>query len=113
VTPGTRDRDLSRGESLFWELAEELLNEARITRSTMMGYPCLRVRGAFFACVERNTGHLVLKLPAARVQELVRSGRALHFAPNGRVFREWVAIPQPNRKQWAAMLTEALGFVSY
>jgi hypothetical protein len=78
----------------------------------MMGYPCLRNRGAFFACVERNTGHLILKLPADRVQELVRSGRALPFAPNGRVFREWASIPRPNRKQWTAMLTEARGFVS-
>jgi len=77
-----------------------------------MGYPCLRIRGAFFACVERKTGHLVLKLPADRVQKLVRSGRALPFAPNGRVFREWAAISQPNRKRWTAMLTEALGFVA-
>jgi hypothetical protein len=77
-----------------------------------MGHPCLRNRGAFFACVERNTAHLVLKLPAVRVQELIRSGRALPFAPNGRVFREWAAIPQPNRKQWTAMLIEARDFVS-
>jgi hypothetical protein len=112
VTPGKRDSDLLRGESLFWELAEELLNESGITRSTMMGHPCLRIRGAFFACVERNTGHLVIKLPADRVQELVRLGRALPFAPNGLVFREWAAFSKPNRKQWTAMLTEARSFVS-
>lgn len=77
-----------------------------------MGYPCLRHQGAFFACVERTTGHLVVKLPAERVRELVRSGRAACFAPNGRTFREWAAFPQPNRREWTAMLREARRFVS-
>jgi hypothetical protein len=50
-------------EALFWELAQPLLAEPGVTRSTMMGYPCLRANGAFFACVERATGNLIVKLP--------------------------------------------------
>ena len=46
-----------------------------------MGYPCLRSNGAFFACVERATGHLIVKLPAHRVSELAAAGQALPFAP--------------------------------
>jgi hypothetical protein len=78
----------------------------------MMGYPCLRHHGAFFACVERTTGDLIVKLPADRVQQLIRSGRAASFAPNGRTFKEWAAFAQPNRREWTAILDEARRFVS-
>jgi hypothetical protein len=92
-------------------LACKLLDEPDVTRSTMMGYPCLRSDGAFFACVERTTGHLIAKLPADRVQELIGLGRAVPFAPNGRVFREWAAFPVPNRREWRGVLDEARMFV--
>ena len=87
------ERAVSDGEELFWRLAELLLADPMVTRSTMMGFPCLRVNGKFFACVERSTGNLVVKLAADQVKELVGSGAGIAFAPNGRVFREWVAFP--------------------
>ena len=65
----------SAREALFWELAAQLIAEPGVTRNTMMGYPCLRSDGAFFACVERATGHLIVKLPARRVAALVAVGR--------------------------------------
>jgi hypothetical protein len=98
-------------EKLFWALAEHLLTEPGVTRSTMMGYPCLRTNGAFFACVERTTGHLIVKLPAARVTELVTAGQARPFSPNGRVFREWAAFPVPDQDEWMALLDEARTFI--
>lgn len=94
-------------ETLFWALAEPLLAEPGVTRSTMMGYPCLRANGAFLACVERTTGHLIVKLPAHRVSELVAAGQALPFAPNGRTFREWAAFPVADPGEWSALLAEA------
>jgi hypothetical protein len=78
----------------------------------MMGCPCLRHHGAFFACVERTSGLLIVKLPADRVQGLIRSGRAISFAPNGRKFREWAVFARPNRQEWIAMLDEARRFAS-
>jgi hypothetical protein len=75
-----------------------------------MGYPCLRSNGAFFACVERATGHLIVKLPGQRVKELVTTGQALPFAPNGRTFREWAAFPVADPVEWRALLAEARGF---
>src|SRR6266567_6840879 len=74
------------------------------------GSPCLRANGAFFACVERATGHLIAKLPAQRVGELVAAGQALPFEPNGRTFREWAAFPVADPAEWLALLTEARGF---
>ena len=94
------------------ELAQQLLAEPGVTKSTMMGYPCLRANGAFFACVERATGHLIVKLPAHRVSKLVATGQALPFAPNGRTFREWAAFPVADPGEWRALLTEARGFTS-
>ena len=99
-------------EALFWDLAQQLLAEPGVTRSTMMGYPCLRANGAFFACVERATGNLIVKLPAHRVSELAATGQALPFAPNGRTFREWAAFPVADPAEWRALITEARAFAS-
>ena len=100
----------SAREELFWDLAQQLLVEPGVTRSTMMGYPCLRANGAFFACVERTTGHLIVKLPAHRVSTLVATGQALPFAPSGRTFREWAAFPVADPGEWRALLAEAREF---
>jgi hypothetical protein len=100
----------SARETLFWELAQQLLAEPGVTQSTMMGYPCLRANGAFFACVERATGHLIVKLPASRVAALVATGQALPFAPSGRTFREWAAFPVADSAEWRALLAEAREF---
>ena len=97
--------------SLFWELAEPLLVSGVAERGTMMGFPCLRTGGKFFASLEKNTGHLIVKLPAQRVSELIDQGQALPFAPNGRTFREWALIEHPDRERWAAFLQEAQDFV--
>ena len=102
--------DVDSRETLLWELAQQLLAEPDVTQGTMMGYPCLRSNGAFFACVERATGHLIVKLPGQRVKELVTTGQALPFAPNGRTFREWAAFPVADPVEWRALLAEARGF---
>ena len=51
----------------FWSLSEPLLAEDGIARGTMMGLPCLRVDGQFFASVEHKGTRLIVKLPKARV----------------------------------------------
>ena len=99
------------GEEKFWDLAERFLCRADVTRSTMMGFPCLRVRGQFFASVDRADGNLLVKLPEARVDQLVDAGRAEPFAPAGRRFREWAAIPHARSRTWTRLLDEALDFV--
>jgi hypothetical protein len=98
----------SSGEERFWELANPLLTHAGVTRSTMMGFPCLRLAGDFFASCDRRTGHLVIKLTEARATALIDAGRAEPFAPNGRPFREWVSIPERFARSWPTLLDEAL-----
>jgi hypothetical protein len=96
------------GEARFWELAEPLLAQVGVTRSTMMGYPCLRLQGDFFACLDRRSGSLVIKLDETRTTELIDAGRAEAFAPNGRRFREWAAIPPRRSRTWSKHLEAAL-----
>lgn len=101
-------RERTRGEERFWSLAEPLLQQAGVTRSTMMGFPCLRLDGEFFASSDRRTGHLVIKLNEQRVSALIDADKGEPFAPNGRRFREWISIPLTQRRSWASLLDEAL-----
>ena len=100
------------GEARFWDLAETLLTQPGIERSTMMGLPCLRINGAFFASYDHRTGNLLVKLPAARVDQLTRSGHAHDFAPAGRPFREWAAVQVERSRTWKKLLVEACNFVA-
>lgn len=66
--------------------------------------------GKFFAFVTR--GQLVVKLPAARVQELIASGEGRIFdAGKGRPMREWVGLSPPDANVCAAYMREARDFV--
>jgi hypothetical protein len=54
---------------------------------------------------------LVVKLPKARVAELIATGVGEPFAPAGRVFKEWLTVPKPDRRRWLALLREGVAFV--
>ena len=100
-------------ESAFWELIEELqLEDPRVEEGTIMGGRCARVAGEFLGLVDFKGSGLVVKLPKARVQELIDEGVGQPFAPAGKVFREWVSIPQRDRRHWRALLREGIAFVA-
>jgi len=105
------DKPSEIDDTLFWELAEPLLANGA-EKSTMMGHPCLRIDGDFFASMERNTGDLIVKLAADRVNEMIEAGTAEPFAPAGRRFKEWALITTRNEAQWEALLTDAMTFVA-
>jgi hypothetical protein len=97
--------------AFFWQAADETLRADGVETGTMMGFPCLRVRGAFFASCDHRSGDLIVKLPEARVQELIATGAGEQFAPAGRVFREWVLVADRDVGRWRAVMTEARSFV--
>jgi hypothetical protein len=101
-----------KGADLFEELARPLLKRRQVTRGTMMGFPCLRAKGGFFACVHHDGTNLIVKLPANRVNEAVASGEGEPFAPAGRVFREWLEVPLARSASWNDLLAEAYAFVA-
>ena len=109
--PQPRGGDDTR--ALYDELTDDLLYDPAIGRATMMGYPCVRFAGRFVASYDTKECSLVVKLPRERVTELVDSGAGNPFAPAGKVFREWVSIPTPDRKLWQALLDEAADFAHH
>ena len=92
-------------------IEESELAGADVTSGTGFGRSVgLRVHGKIFAM--HNDGDLIVKLPRARVEELVASGEGHPWGPGtGRIMKEWVAVSEPARHQWAALVGEARAFV--
>lgn len=100
-------------DELFWQLAADLQREdPRIQESTIMNGRCLRVGKEFLALVDYKGSGLVVKLPKERVAELIETGVGKPFGPAGKVFKEWLAVPEPNRVRWRALLDEGIAFVA-
>lgn len=100
-------------DEVFWELIDELRAEdPRIEEGTIMGGRCARVAGEFLALVDFKDSGMVVKLPRARVDELIARGTGRSFAPAGKVFREWVSIPRRDRRRWRSLLREGVAFVA-
>ena len=103
---------MSDARRLYDQLTDDLLYDPVVGRSTMMGYPCVRRAGRYFASFDTTADALVLKLPSARVDELIGDGIGEPFAPNGRVFREWVTITHTDHVMWERLLAEARDFAA-
>jgi hypothetical protein len=96
--------------AFYTDVSEGFLDRPGVERGTMMGFPCLRAYGAFFASCDYKTGDLVVKLPRERVAGLIACGVGQPFAPAGRTFREWVTIDDRDEERWIALIGEALAF---
>ena len=53
-----------------------------------------------------------MKLPKKRVAALIEEGVGRSFAPAGRVFKEWVSVPDVDEARWLALLKEGIAFVA-
>lgn len=110
---GTFPPEQSGGDDardLYDELTDDLIYDPAIGRATMMGFPCVRLAGTYVASYDDKSRCLVVKLPRERVTELVDIGQGQPFAPAGKVFREWVAIPPADQSLWQTALAEAVDF---
>jgi hypothetical protein len=103
-------------EERFERLAEALAGRPGVTLPGMdgsrgFGSSALKAGGSIFAMLTR--GRLVVKLPRARVAELIGSGAGAPFdAGKGRPMREWLALAEADDATWLALAEEALAFVS-
>lgn len=98
--------------AFFWDVATPFLADEAVSKGTMMGFPCLRVNGDFFASADYRSGDLIVKLPADRVLALIDEGDGEPFSPNGRRFREWVRVVERDAGRWETLIAEAETFVS-
>jgi hypothetical protein len=69
------------------------------------------VSGEFLGLVDYKGSGMVVKLLRDRVGKLVTEGIGRAFAPAEKVFHEWSAIPELNRRRWPKLLVEAITFV--
>jgi hypothetical protein len=100
-------------EDLFWELGAELQrDDPRVQPGTIMNGRCLRVGKEFLALVDYKGSGLVVKLPKQRVSALIEAGVGKPFGPAGKIFKEWVAVPKPDREFWRELLCEGVEFVT-
>lgn len=100
---------VDRSAIAFQRVIEAFSMRDGVTTSSMFGSPGLKLNGKFFAM--RVGGDFVAKLPASRVDALVRGGRGERFDPgHGRVMREWVRVPVEGTPSWTELAGEALEF---
>jgi hypothetical protein len=66
-------------------------------RRQIEGAPLALARGSrrMTASADYKGCGLVVKLPKDRVEELVETGVGKPFAPAGKVFKEWLSVPEP------------------
>ncbi|MEM8923915.1 MAG: hypothetical protein AAGD35_10475 [Actinomycetota bacterium] len=96
----------------FWDVAGPLQAEGLIEEGTIMGGPCVRTAAGEFVAMPNFKGPgLVVKLPKARVADLIDEGGGQPFAPAGKVFSEWVLIEAHDEEQWTSLLRESVDFV--
>ena len=99
------------GQEVWGRLSEELVaSDPAISRSTMMGLPCLRLDGAFFASLDTRSGALIVKLAAGDVAARIERREGGPFAPAGKVFGEWLAVEPGSDQAWRSALSDALAF---
>ena len=100
-------------EAKYAELVRQMAahGAAQVTEGTGFGSSGqLKVGGRIFAMLVR--GELVLKLPRARVDELVDSGHGTRFdAGKGTPMREWFVLSPASSKRWLPLAQEAMAFV--
>src|SRR5690242_694628 len=104
ASAGSRER--------FEDLVDQMVGTEGVTPprgGSGFGRSALRFQGKIFAMHVR--GALVLKLPAERVEALVRAGEGVHFDANkGTPMREWLSLDPGSVLPWLPLATEALDF---
>ncbi len=107
----TDDAATLEAERCFELLATGHLIDPSVTRGTGFGSTTgLRVAGRIFAMLMKS--ELVVKLPKARVDELVASGTGTRLETGqGRAMKEWVSLPLVECADWRGLTDDALTFV--
>lgn len=100
-------------EERFAALVDELAGEPGVQppqsgKGRLFGAAALKVNGSIFAMLTH--GSLVVKLPAARVAELIAADSGTPFdAGKGRPMRNWLTVADD--EDWSALAREALAYV--
>ena len=78
--------------------------------SPKFGSDSLRFNGKIYAALTRKH-QLLLKLPPARIAELLTSKRAVRFESGGRVMNGWITLAPDQAQHWIPLADEARDFL--
>ncbi|MDP8998289.1 MAG: hypothetical protein M3O03_14995 [Pseudomonadota bacterium] len=98
--------------SAFAEIAKSFAGDDLVTFGEGKGFGAnaLKVHGKIFAMIS-SKNVLVLKLPKARVNQMVKDGLGDYFDPgHGRKMKEWLEY-RGSAKTWIDLAHEARDFV--
>jgi hypothetical protein len=104
-------------DELFATIIDELGDEPGVVApgdepGTGFGSGAVKVNGKIFAMIAGSNGRLVLKLPRARVGQLIEAGTGDPFdAGKGRPLKEWLTVLTDDVGECVGLAREALAFV--
>ena len=110
ATPEEAFASATAFDAVVRSLARDKSVEAPEPKRGTFGSNGLKAQGRIFAMLVR--GELVVKLPGARVAELIEHGQGASFdAGKGKAMKEWLTVRAPIA-DWIGLAREALAFVT-
>lgn len=103
----------SPSQKLFDTIAAEYVSDAAgVTKSKMMGMPCLKVKAKMFCGIWRDA--MVFKLSGDDHKKAQALIGAHLFDPSdmNRPMKEWVVVPYPHKSKWRTCTSAALAYVA-
>jgi hypothetical protein len=99
----------------YGNVVRAFADDARVAvgagRKKGFGARALTVNGKIFAMLSSH-GRFVVKLPRARVDELVAAKQGTRFDPGrGRLMKEWLEVRPGCEDQWLKLAREGRAFV--
>jgi len=105
-------RENAAADPRFALVAAAVAGKGGVTRESRQGFGsgALKVNGKIFAMMTPAAA-FVVKIPKARVDELVSQGVGERFEPGpGRLMKEWLALDR-HAERWTELAKEAYQFV--
>jgi hypothetical protein len=112
ATAGSFKRENAADDPRFARVVAAVASKRNVTRESRQGFGsgALKVNGKIFAMMTPRD-EFVVKIPKARVDELVNRGIGERFEPGpGRVMKEWLALDR-HPALWTGLAKEAYQFV--
>src|SRR5215470_16319679 len=112
ATAGSSKREDAAYDPRFASIVAALAGKRDVTRESRQGFGsgALKVNGRIFAMMTPHAT-FVVKIPKARVDELVNQGIGDRFEPGpGRIMKEWLAL-EGHPELWIDLAKEAYQFM--